>query len=181
MTIPEKWLLGGAFVLLSLLALTMVCARPPTQDATAIEDTGFWLKAIQAYHPTAVKLRSLAHTHRVQALATADSAQHTVVILSDTSRIGLRIALDSSIRSGILWMRAYHQEALADFADSSRADALQVLLDAGRKPVAAVLKIADCHVLGWSVLPRCLTRTQSFVAGGLVVAALFVLRPQIHL
>lgn len=70
----------------------------------------------------------------------------------------LTVRADSAVQSAIFWRAART-------ADSTRADRAEARVRAFELNAQLGLKVVDCHMLGVRFLPRCPSRTTSFVLG----------------
>jgi hypothetical protein len=83
---------------------------------------------------------------------------------------------DSARAAVTSWAQAFAALTVKDVADSIRADRAEAAVDSAEARMRAVVKVADCRMLGIGFLPRCPSRTLSLVLGiaGGATAALVV-------
>jgi hypothetical protein len=147
-------------------------------EATLAAETGFQemqrkLNAIASANADSAQLwkqRALARRPDDGRLNEALTAAKTV---NDSNKV--LIEQNEELRSEISdWKIAFAYLEHARLADSTRADRAEArVVDLGRN-LAAILDVADCHILGARFLPRCPSRTVSFVLGAVATTIVAV-------
>lgn len=149
-----------------------------------IAESQAFLRGRASLHAGLEKFQTIAAKHALAARAAADTGAQLSAVehQRDTSLAMARTAADSNPillgqrdaarASAAHFERAYALMTLARLADSTRADNAERGLERSGQLLADVTRIADCHMLGWHVLPRCLNRTWSFIGGAGVTTAI---------
>lgn len=141
------------------------------EDRNIIEAAERSLAAGKAWRARRAKLVAIARAH----VDTARQLQITIPpITLEMGPVQLRgIAHD--------WQAVAVQWELADRADSTRADDAERRVADLELRLHDVLRVADCHILGAKFLPRCPSRTVSFLVGAGTGVVLVLLAPKVKL
>ena len=178
---------GAAAMLLVLWLFARWDARIVGGEEATIAAAQQWLKAgdarraeraaLQAQAQTSA-LRAAALEREARAHAAGDSLLNAGLDRATTAVDSLSITLaqrDSLRAANQTWAAAFVALTDARVADSTRADRAEAALAEGERHLTGVVAIADCHILGIGFLPRCLSRSVSFVVGGVLGASAAVL------
>jgi hypothetical protein len=156
-----KWRVP-AYIALAVIAIYWFgkwSERQGHESGEAIARAEVSLRLHKAFEVQQAKLRAISHAH---ATAARVETVHLIQIAPTLSAPQLRIHIEALSRD---WEAAFRAESLrADFA-VARANDLEL-------NTAALLRVADCHMLGVHFLPRCPSRTVSAAVGAGVGAVI---------
>jgi hypothetical protein len=143
--------------------------RQGAEDRNIIQAAQRSLATGKAYRAHMAKLKTVSRVH-------ADSARTIQVtippITLTMTPVQLRGAALDWQRVALQWELAFRAESLRAVTADTRVVDLETRL-------REVLTVADCHILGVSFLPRCPSRTVSFVLGAAAGATVVLLAPKL--
>jgi len=123
------------------------------------------LAAISQAHADSARSWHRGYIVRGGLIAQLDTAVDRSATKAD-SLLALLVVRDSLRAQVLACCSIAHQWEIAYRADSTRADLAQARNSELEQHLRGVLTIADCHILGASWLPKCPSRTASFLIGG---------------
>lgn len=170
-------IVGAAAAAVLLYALGRWDAAVSRRGDEAIVAAKAWLAAGNARRAERARLLAIAaeqgrRAAQLVAEARAHVASDTVLdralerATSAVDSLPIVLAQRDSARAAVAsWAQAFAAVTLKDRADSVRADRAETALDSAEIRMRNLLAVADCHWLGVKFLPKCLSRTASFVVG----------------
>lgn len=170
-------IIGVAIGALVLYDLGRWDAHASQESQSAIQSAKAWLAAGNARRADRARLLAIAadqaaRAHQLEAEArthaASDVALNDALDRATTAVDSLPIVVaqrDSARASVASWAQAFAALTLKDRADSVRADRAEAAADSAAARLRALLKVADCRVLGLSFAPPCPSRALSFVVG----------------
>jgi len=162
---------------LGLAGLSRYWARNAQEAAGVIQSAQQALNAGRAYRARLRALQALSQRYADSARSWQRVAEargglvrqlDTALSRATTQRESLTVALgqrDTLRSQAALCCQIAHQWELAFRADSLRADQAEHRVTDLESHLANTLSIADCHIGGIGWLPRCPSRTASFLLG----------------
>lgn len=152
-------------IVVALIAFWLLvrAERQVGEDGAIIARAEQALASGKAYRSQLAKLKAVSRRH-------ADTAR---VLQAPLQAVRIELLSPVELRGQVTaWREVARHWERAFRAESTRAVIAEARVAELEAHLAAVLTVADCHVLGAKWLPRCPSRTASFLLGGGTVAAL---------
>ena len=187
----KRLLTYGALALLAgslFYAFGRWSAHIDQAERQAIQQAETFLHTAKATHQRLDSLRATANQYAQDAQKAASRARGAFGALSglSDSLSRARTAADSlpivvaqrdvAIAAAKSWGQAWNAEHFARLADSARADFAEGQLVEAEQRIQELLKVKACRILGIGFAPKCLSRTQSYVAGAATAVAVILIR-----